>query len=138
VLLVEDNPTDVMVIKEAIGRSGLDLDLHHATNGEEALLYLQDLAKSEKPSCPALVLLDLNLPRVGGIEILRKLRSNSPCNRTPVIVVTSSTAEADRAAVRKLGAEAYFQKPTSLTAYMELAEVVKRILGPAEPESTRE
>jgi CheY-like chemotaxis protein len=128
VLLVEDNPTDVFVIKEAIKRSGLDLNLHIATNGEEALLYLRDLARSEKPSCPALVLLDLNLPKVGGIEVLHHLRSSSPCSRTPVIVVTSSTAEADRAAVRRLGAEAYFEKPTSLTAYMELAEIVKRIL----------
>jgi len=109
VLLVEDNPTDVFVIKEAIERSGLDLDLHLATNGEEALVYLQNLAKSEKPLCPALVLLDLNLPKIGGIEVLRKLRGSSPCNQTPVIVVTSSTAESDRAAVRRLGAEAYFQ-----------------------------
>jgi CheY-like chemotaxis protein len=131
VLLVEDNPTDVFVIKEAIERSGLDLNLRVARNGQEALHYLQDLARAEKPSCPALVLLDLNLPKVGGIEVLRKLRSSSPCSRTPVIVVTSSTAEADRAAVRRLGAEAYFQKPTSLAAYMELGEVVKRILRSA-------
>ncbi len=131
-LLVEDNPTDVFVIKEAIERSGLNLNLRIARNGQEALLYLQDLAGSEKPSCPALVLLDLNLPKVGGIEVLRHLRSSSLCSRTPVIVVTSSTAETDRAAVRHLGAEAYFQKPTSLSAYMELAEVVKRILRPGE------
>ena len=127
-MLVEDNPTDVFVIKEAIERSGLNLNLRIASNGQEALLYLQDLAASDKPLCPALVLLDLNLPKVGGIEVLRRIRSSSPCSRTPVIVVTSSTAEADRAAVRRLGAEAYFQKPTSLSAYMELTEVVKRVL----------
>jgi chemotaxis family two-component system response regulator Rcp1 len=130
-LLVEDSPTDVFVIKEALERSGLDLNLHIARNGEEALRYLQVLAKSEKPSCPALVLLDLNLPKVGGMEVLRHLRSSSLCSHTPVIVVTSSTAEADRAAVRRLGAEAYFHKPTSLAAYMELGEVVKRILHTA-------
>jgi CheY-like chemotaxis protein len=132
VLLVEDNPTDVFVIKEALDQSGLNLDLRIAINGEEALRYLEELSESENPLCPALVLLDLNLPKVGGIEVLRHLRSTSPCSRTPVIVVTSSTAEADRAAVRRLGAEAYFQKPTSLAAYMELAEVVKRILRSAE------
>jgi CheY-like chemotaxis protein len=132
VLLVEDNPTDVFVIKEALERSGLDLNLRVASNGEEALRYLQGLAGSEKPSCPALVLLDLNLPKVGGIEVLRHLRGNSPCSSTPVIVVTSSTAETDRTAVRRLGAEAYFEKPTSLAAYMELGEVVKRILRAAE------
>jgi CheY-like chemotaxis protein len=128
VLLIEDNPTDVFVIKEAIERSGLDVNLRIASNGEEALLYLQELARSEKPSCPALVLLDLNLPKVGGIEVLRKLRNSSLCKQTPVIVVTSSPAETDRAAVRRLGAEAYFEKPTSLVAYMELGELVKRFL----------
>jgi CheY-like chemotaxis protein len=132
VLLVEDNPTDVFVIREAIERSGLRLTLRIASNGEEALRYLRDLARAEKPVCPALVLLDLNLPKVGGIEVLQHLRSSSLCSRTPVIVVTSSTAEADRAAVRRLGAEAYFEKPTSLAAYMELAEVIKRILRSTE------
>jgi len=132
VLLVEDNPTDVFVIREAIARSGLKLNLRIASNGEEALRYLRDLARAEKPACPALVLLDLNLPKVGGIEVLQHLRNSSLCSRMPVIVVTSSTAEADRAAVRRLGAEAYFQKPTSLAAYMELAEVIKRVLRSAE------
>jgi CheY-like chemotaxis protein len=131
-LLVEDNPTDVFVIREAIARSGLKLNLRIASNGEEALRYLRDLARAEKPACPALVLLDLNLPKVGGIEVLQHLRNSSLCSRMPVIVVTSSTAEADRAAVRRLGAEAYFQKPTSLAAYMELAEVIKRVLRSAE------
>ncbi len=126
-LLVEDNPTDVFVIKEALARTGLNIDLRIATNGHEALVYLESLVVGEKP-CPALVLLDLNLPKIGGIEVLRHLRSTSPCSRTPVIVVTSSTAETDRAAVRRLDAEAYFEKPTSLSAYMELAEVVKRFL----------
>ena len=131
-MLVEDNPTDVFVIREAIARSGLKLNLRIASNGEEALRYLRDLARAEKPACPALVLLDLNLPKVGGIEVLQHLRNSSLCSRMPVIVVTSSTAEADRAAVRRLGAEAYFQKPTSLAAYMELAEVIKRVLRSAE------
>jgi CheY-like chemotaxis protein len=131
VLLVEDNPTDVLVIKEAMDRSGLNIDLRIATNGQEAISYLQDLAASKKP-CPELVLLDLNLPKVGGLEVLRHLRSSSPCSRSQVIVVTSSTAESDRAAVQRLGAEAYFHKPTSLSAYMELAEIVKRVLVPGD------
>jgi CheY-like chemotaxis protein len=139
VLLVEDNPTDLFVIQEALERSGLNLKLHVATNGDEALRYLQELAASEKASCPDLVLLDLNLPKVDGIAVLRYLRTNSPCSRAPVIVVTSSNAESDRAAVRRLGAEAYFHKPTDLSAYLQLTQVVQRVLrsvednrGPAE------
>jgi CheY-like chemotaxis protein len=127
VLLVEDNPTDVFVIKEVIDRCELDLELRVATDGQDAVHYFQDLARAEKPF-PALVLLDLNIPKVGGIEVLKHLRSTSPCSRIPVIVVTSSTAETDRIAVERLGAEAYFQKPTSLAAYMQLGQLIKQLL----------
>lgn len=92
------------------------------------MLYVEELTRDENALCPALVLLDLNLPKVTGIEVLRALRSSSRCSRIPVIVVTSSAAETDRYAAQQLGAEGYFQKPTELTAYMELAELIKRVL----------
>jgi CheY-like chemotaxis protein len=132
VLLVEDNPTDVFVIKEVLDLCGPNLDVRLVTEGQAAMLYLQELARDEKAPCPALVLLDLNLPKVTGIEVLRALRSSSRCSRIPVIVVTSSSAEPDRVAAQQLGAEGYFQKPTELTAYMELAELIKRVLGTKE------
>lgn len=128
ILLVEDNPTDVFVIREVIEECGLNLRLRTATNGQDALRYLQDAAGD---NCPALILLDLNLPKISGVEVLRQLRHRPPCNNTPVIVVTSSTAEADRAAVQRLGAEAYFQKPNNLQAYRQLAALIKRLLAPA-------
>jgi two-component system, chemotaxis family, response regulator Rcp1 len=131
-LLVEDNPIDVFVIKEAIRKSGLKINLRIASDGQDALEYLQKLAASEKPSCPALVLLDLNLPKVTGIEVLQHLRRSSPCSHTPVIVVSSSTADSDRAAVQRLGAQAYFQKPKNLVAYMEVTRLIERFLGSAE------
>ncbi len=127
VLLVEDNPTDVFVIKEVLESSGLNLGIHVTTNGQEALVYLRDLTRDQKAVCPVLVLLDLNLPKVTGIEVLRELRA-SRCSRTPVIVVTSSSAETDRYTAQQLGATAYFQKPTTLAEYMELAELIKRVL----------
>lgn len=130
-LLVEDNSTDVFVISEAIEASGLDLDLRVASDGQDALRYLQNLTRSEETPCPALVLLDLNLPKVSGIEVLRHLRNNSRCERTPVIVITSSMVEADRAAVERLGAEGYFHKPRSLEAYMELARLMNQVLRAA-------
>jgi two-component system, response regulator len=130
VLLVEDNPTDVFVIQEVIEGCGLNLQLRIASNGEEALLYLQELARTEKTSSLALVLLDLNLPKVSGIDVLRHLREAWPGQHTPVIVVTSSDAEADRAAVERFGAEAYFHKPKNLAAYMQLAPLIQRVLAP--------
>lgn len=129
VLLLEDNPTDVFVIKEVLERCRLNLRLRVVDNGLDALQYLQDSDRDTSSPCPALVLLDLNVPKVHGFEVLRRLRGGSRCHRTPVVVVTSSTAESDRAAAQRLGAEAYFEKPKDLTAYMELERVIKRVLG---------
>jgi CheY-like chemotaxis protein len=129
VLLVEDNPTDVFVIREVVEDCGLNLYLRVANNGQDALRYLKELEKTEEKSWPVLILLDLNLPKLSGIDVLRQLRSDSPWKSTPVIVVTSSTAESDRAAVRRLGAEAYFQKPNNLEGYKKLAKLMITILG---------
>jgi CheY-like chemotaxis protein len=132
VLLVEDNPTDVFVIKEVLDLCGPNLDVRLLTEGQAAMLYVEELTRNENAPCPALVLLDLNLPKVTGIEVLRALRSGSRCSGIPVIVMTSSSAETDRHAAQQLGADGYFQKPTELTAYMELAELIKRVLDSEE------
>jgi CheY-like chemotaxis protein len=133
VLLVEDNPTDVFVIREVLHTTGLDLRIRVMGNGQEALLYFENISRDEKASCPSLVLLDLNLPRVTGIEVLKALRSNAKCRFTPVIIVTSSTAEEDRVATGKLGVEGYFEKPGDLAPYRELALLVKRVVGHNNP-----
>jgi chemotaxis family two-component system response regulator Rcp1 len=132
VLLVEDNPTDVYVIKHVLDSCGLDLDIRVARDGQEALLYLGALEENEMLAGPALILLDLNIPNISGIQVLGELRSSKRYSRAPVIIVTSSTAAVDRAAAERLQAEAYFQKPKTLTAYMELADLVKQFLHPAE------
>jgi len=128
VLLVEDNPTDVFVITEVLERCGLNLQLRVASNGQDALVYLQNLARDPDTRGPSLVLLDLNMPKVTGLELLRELRQSPRFSNTPVVVVTSSTAESDRAAVRALGAQGYFEKPQDLRCYLELEKLVKRIL----------
>lgn len=127
VLLVEDNPLDVFVIREAIQGSGLNLALQVAANGQEALRYLQDVGAKES-SLPVLVLLDLNLPKIAGLDVLRELRGNPAWSQVPVIVVTSSLAGEDCVAAKHLGAEEYFQKPTDLKKYMELSELMQRVL----------
>jgi len=128
VLLIEDNPTDVFVIRKVLDQCDLNLRLRIAKDGHDALLYLDDVSREESP-CPVLVLLDLNVPKISGLEVLRRLRDGSPCNRTPVIVVTSSSEATDRAEVQRLAADAYFQKPVDLAAYMELVPLIKRVLG---------
>jgi CheY-like chemotaxis protein len=128
VLLVEDSPTDVFVIKEVLGGCAVNFRVDVAQDGQEALRYLQDPTSG---SCPALVLLDLNIPRVDGLEVLRQLRAGSRCWRTPVIVVSSSRADQDRSMAEQLGANAYFQKPSDLESYRELGRVVEHVLGRA-------
>ena len=125
-LLVEDSPTDVFVIKEVLGGCAVNFRVDVARDGQEALRYLQNPASG---SCPALVLLDLNIPKVNGLEVLRQLRSGPWCRRTPVIVVSSSRADEDRSMAEQLGANAYFQKPAGLESYRELRQVVEHVLG---------
>jgi DNA-binding response OmpR family regulator len=88
--------------------------------------------REDRSPCPALILLDLNLPKVAGFEVLRELRSGLRCNRTPVIVITSSSSDGDRVMARRLGADEYFQKPADLAAYSELETIVRRVLGAAQ------
>jgi len=127
ILVVEDSPTDLFVITEVIQKANVDLNVQVVKDGQEALLYLEQVAGADR--CPVLVLLDLNLPKISGIEVLRRLRGCVRCNQTPVIVVTSSSADGDRAAAKRLGAEEYFQKPNDLDAYMQLAQIIRRVLN---------
>jgi CheY-like chemotaxis protein len=128
ILLIEDNPTDVFVIREVLKTSGLPVQLQTAENGQEALRLLEETG-DEEFRCPSLVLLDLNLPKISGLEVLLRLRSGERCRETPVIVVTSSSAEEDRVGAERLGANAYFQKPADLKSYHELAAVIKKVLA---------
>jgi two-component system, chemotaxis family, response regulator Rcp1 len=128
VLLVEDNSTDVLVIREVLERCGLKFVLQVAPTGQDALPYLEGRVGER----PTLVLLDLNVPKITGIELLEIIRSNHSCERIPVIIITSSHAESDRAAAQRLGANAYFRKPADLDAYQELAELVKGVTRAAQ------
>ena len=114
-----------------VDRCDLNVGLQVARDGQDALLYLKHVAE-EQAACPVLVLLDLNLPKVKGIEVLRQLRSGTRCHKVPVIVITSSSEDADRAEAQRLGADDYFQKPADLAAYMELAHVIQRTMGTSE------
>jgi CheY-like chemotaxis protein len=126
VLLVEDNDADIFVIREVLSRCGIEFSLRVARDGEEALSFFKEIAAGN--NCPGLLLLDLNVPKVPGVEVLRRLRGGSGCHRTPVVVVTSSDSETDRRAVASLGVDAYFRKPSDLTAYLSLANVIRKVL----------
>ena len=131
VLLVDDDSTDVLVIREVLERCGLNFRVEVARNGQAAVMYLEELARGQLKAPPALILLDLNLPKIPGLELLQIIRSDSRWRQVPVIIVTSSQAESDRSAAERFGANAYFQKPTDLDEYQLLAELVRGICAPA-------
>jgi len=131
VLLVEDNPVDVFVVAEVLNKCPFRVELHVATNGEEAISFLQRLETDSDAPRPGLVLLDLNLPRVSGTEVLAHIRQRSQCAQVPVVIMSSSDLPSDLAAGQQLGANAYFHKPPDYTAYMQLGEIILQLVQPA-------
>ena len=129
-LVIEDNPADVYLIREALEREITDFDLDVLDNGEAALAFV-DRFTSESVQRPDVILLDLNLPRCDGKEVLRKLGQTPGGKKAPVIVITSSNSPQDRADCFRLGASCYFRKGSDLGEFMKIAQVVKDLLRPA-------
>lgn len=125
IIIVEDNKADVLLFVEALRLYGLSANLRTIDNGEQAIGIIDDADKGIEP-CPALLVLDLNLPRKSGKDVLAHLRQSKTCAAIPVLIVTSSSV--DEADVRRLGANRYFRKPTDYEEYMKVGEVVKSML----------
>jgi len=128
VFLIEDNPADIFFVRTALESEGIDSELLIAHDGEKAIEFIEATDADPIAPRPQIILLDLNLPRTSGIEVLRRLKRSARCAEVPVIVVTSSNAPGDRAEAESLGAIRYFLKPHSLDEYMKLGSVVKSIL----------
>ena len=131
VLLAEDNPGDVFLIRRALEKHGLEVTLEVVEEGQAALRYFDELDNDSTRTPPNLALLDLNLPRANGSRILARIRQSPRCNAIPTIIVTSSDSPLDRDAAAKLGATAYFQKPGDLAGFMQLGQVVRSALEAA-------
>lgn len=130
ILVVEDSKADFFLIREAIATAGVNATLHVVTDGEQALQFLRS-AEDGGECCPDLILLDLNIPRKDGTEVLRQLRSNAAFREARVLVVTSSDSVRDRESVNALGVSGYFRKPSVFTEFMKLGSLVKSLLSPS-------
>jgi len=121
ILLVEDNPNDVELTIEALKEHNLANAVDVVRDGEEALdyLYCRGPFKSRLNGNPAVILLDLKLPKVNGHEVLKKIRSEQHLKLLPVVVLTSSREEQDLIESYKLGANAYVVKPVDFNQFME-------------------
>lgn len=127
ILLAEDNRADVYLVRKSFEEHGLVHDVRVVKDGEEAIRFLAGLGP-ETP-CPRLVLLDLNLPKITGHEVLERLRAHPNCGGVPVIVMTSSDSPVDKSEIARLGATAYFRKPARLEEFMQIGALVKRVLA---------
>jgi two-component system, chemotaxis family, response regulator Rcp1 len=125
-LLVEDNPADVFLVGEALREDGLDCDLQVVDDGEQAIQFL-DRVDAGAQTPPDLLLLDLNVPRIGGEQVLERMRNSQPCAGIAVVVITSSDSPRDRQKAAALGAAEYFRKPANLDEFMALGKVVRRL-----------
>jgi two-component system, chemotaxis family, response regulator Rcp1 len=128
--IAEDNAADVYLIEEALRRQEFTYRLATAGNGEEMLNMISALEQNAAETCPDLFLIDLNLPRRSGDEILAQIRQSSRCAHVPAIVITSSDSPRDRARAHDLGASFYFHKPADLEKFMAIGGIVRHFLEP--------
>lgn len=127
VLLIEDNPADVYLIREALKKELIQVELGVLDNGEAAQQFLDQLTETSAQR-PDIILLDLNLPRCDGKEVLQKLKQMPGGQKATVVIITSSNSPEDREDCLRLGADYYFRKRSDLGEFMKIARVVKNLL----------
>ena len=121
----------MFLICEAIESASLNADVQVFSDGEKAISFFDRLDHDESLAHPALVIIDINLPKKQGGEVLEHMRRSSRSSTTLAIVVSSSDSAEDRAQMEKLGADNYFSKPSEYDRFMELGAIVKTMLGAA-------
>ena len=121
ILLVEDDPADAEMTLRALRRNNLANKVLWVKDGQEALDYIHGSGAyaGRDPALPRLVMLDLKMPKVGGIEVLRALKAHEPTRSVPVVVMTSSSEEQDVVASYQLGVNSYIVKPVQFETFLE-------------------
>jgi CheY-like chemotaxis protein len=120
ILLIEDDQVDAMVVRRALKELHVTNRLEHVENGEEALAYLRDSAMER----PCLILLDINMPVMNGIEFLQEVKTDPELKRTPVVALTTSDEQKDKVESFELGVAGYMRKPVD---YQQFVEIIRTI-----------
>jgi two-component system, chemotaxis family, response regulator Rcp1 len=124
VLLVEDNDNDVELTKIGFRRSKFAVTLHHARNGEECMAFLRKQGKHVDAPTPDLILLDLNMPRMDGLEVLKEIGKDQLLTHAPVVVLTSSRAHEDLLRSYQLRCASYLVKPISFAGFAKMIQAL--------------
>jgi chemotaxis family two-component system response regulator Rcp1 len=127
-LIVEDDEADVFLIERALQRAEIRCVLRVLRNGQEAVQFFDHVDSDRAQLCPHLVILDVNLPKRLGSDVLKHMRQSRRCAQAHVIVVTTSDSPRDREQMERLGANGYFNKPSDFDEFMKLGDVVKSVL----------
>ena len=125
VLLVEDNAGDIRLTQEALKEGGLIVDLDVVRDGKEAISYLRREERFSSVSLPDLILLDLNLPKKDGREVLQEIKADPGLMRIPVVVLTTSEAESDIVASYGLHANCYITKPVDIDQFIKIVKLLE-------------
>jgi CheY-like chemotaxis protein len=131
ILLAEDNPADVYLIRVALEEHGIDLPLEVVCDGREVLQIIESEPRPDGVGL-SLIILDLNLPRHDGIEIMQRLLDTGRMAQIPVVVLTSSDSPRDKALAQSLGAARFLRKPSNLEQFLGLGAAFKEVLRQAQ------
>jgi two-component system, chemotaxis family, response regulator Rcp1 len=124
VLLVEDNDNDVELTRIAFEKSRLLVNLHHAKDGEECMAFLRKQDKYASAPTPDIILLDLNMPRMDGREVLTEISNDESLCHLPVVILTTSAEESEILKMYKLRCSSYIVKPVNLDQFMHVIQSV--------------
>ena len=125
ILLVEDNPGDARLAREAFAQGTVRTNMHHARDGEQAIAFLRRQSGFQDAPTPDLILLDLNLPRRGGREVLEDIKADPTLRQIPVVVLTSSQAQEDVLNSYRLHANCFITKPGDLETLIRVAQGIE-------------
>jgi len=124
ILLVEDNPGDIRLTQEALKEGKISNNLYVAKDGEEALEFIFKKGKHQNAPTPDIILLDLNLPKINGREVLQQIKSHEQARRIPVVVLTTSSSEEDIVKSYDLHVNCYVCKPVDMDQFIKVIKTI--------------
>jgi len=129
VLVIEDNNSDVFLLERALNKQDLRVELVHVADGDEALAFIRRKGAFSHMAIPSLILMDLNLPKHNGEDILRAIRGARHLSGIPVCAWSSSHSQQDQALLMELGVARFVTKPLGLDQFMEIGKIIKDLLA---------